>query len=346
MLSADTTDDTTYIKTTSTKIFTGKTVENRQLVVYQTDFDFLVRSRKPMALIIPVPANNLDDISIVSIDEKFFNNNFQAELTLDSFILPEGTRNTKPPDYNPTNSKKTDIEKLDISVCVNVHELLELSKKFFINDVVLKAITNKYSGRKFAFVVAQILPSMKHKTGIFAYTHNMLRHGTLFIPGYIVNSQKVAEMEVYDHTFYIHNSIINKVAQGHIDIAVVGIIKNFSLLNYKVPDGYLSIVRYNTLRNLNEDFIATEIIYNKWLITNIHVISNGKYIAQPYTNTPVGIENKYKGQDFQTSMKTDDNDQVVNDEFFGNTTFNPNIFHNPDVQEYDPYRFQSENWNN
>jgi hypothetical protein len=43
-------------------------------------------------------------------------------------------------------------------------------------------------------------------------------------------------------------------------------------------------------------------------------------------------------------MKTDNGDQIVNDEFFGNTTFNPNLFSQPDIQEYDPYRFQSENW--
>jgi hypothetical protein len=239
MLSADVIDDSTYIKNTGTKVFTGKTIENRQLIVYETKFDFHIKSRKPMALILPVPANNVDDISIVSIDETFFNKINSPEMSLDSMLLPEYNHSTKPVDYKESSN---DVEKLDISICANVQELIELSKKFYVNDKILNEISKKYSSRKFAFIIAQILPSMKNKRGIFAYSHKILRHETLFIPGFIVNSKNASEMEIYDHIFFIHNAILNKVAQGHIDISIVGIIKNYSLTEYNIPDGYLSTI--------------------------------------------------------------------------------------------------------
>ena len=74
MLSAELVDQTSFIKGSGVRIFVGKTIIGHQIVIYQIKFNFLVKTKKPMALILPVPNPKFEagDINFLNVPLDFF----------------------------------------------------------------------------------------------------------------------------------------------------------------------------------------------------------------------------------------------------------------------------------
>jgi len=379
ILSGDTSRENTYIDANNTNIFVGELSDNRQITVYENKLSFSIKSKKPMAMILPVPNQSglAKDIKLIDMSyyPEFFRNLHDHanahKVSLEDYFFPKPVSRG----YSMMAQSDNAIDVLPIykvgsyecSVCGSVDDLDKLSSNFWIAPSVLETIKNKYdviprnsgSGREknFGFIIAQIMPNFKRKAHSLAYTHTMSRKRVLFLPTLHVHGDKPFELtSEFDHTLYTYGSILNRVNSGDVDIKDSYFINQLKMRDFLFPDplgdlipSYMNMTVYGSEGTLykNEDLLAMESIKNGWLESNLRRVS-GKY-PNPSKPSVEGPKQDYYPQMNQnetsqfSAFKQDTAGRMVTQQNLRNEIFFGNN-QAPPNDMFDPFRFQSDTW--
>jgi hypothetical protein len=217
-------------KHNATKI---KATEQRQLTVYSN----IVASKNDNVMILPVP--NPKSVEFINLEEypKIFDDLEK------SFKKPNFTNSVTRGFY----LKVEKVGSYDATLVENFEELDFLDTSIFpvINNE-FRIILKKYY-TNFGFIVCKINPSRGHKFHPFAYTHNVIKTGYLFVPtrhqhGYIEEKESHWDHSVYSFNTSFEAGNEKQINAIHVDFSKLpvdlGKIRNIN--KYKLHGTYIN----------------------------------------------------------------------------------------------------------
>ena len=287
-------------KVSATKIFVGQMPNKKQFTVYSNKINtpkhkdtnntspFLLPSVNSkddnnVAMILPVPTKELNDIQIVDMSE--YKNMFKdLKYYFPSSVYLNGAR-TRGFVAKSVNSflPITVHGSYDVTIVPSLEEFYRLKYDHFVLKIDAIPLFQKNYSENFGFIVCRIRDDAEYHP--FGYTHSLYEDDKLFIPTkhYHNNSEDHAD---WDHEIYVAGGDINrdtklngmKIRVGESDSALIPKLP-VKLVTDKVSD--LHQITISRMYDRNHDFMINVKKYSS--------VYSVKY------NTP---EPKERGKDF------------------------------------------------
>jgi hypothetical protein len=260
MLSAELLNDTDYIKSDITNIFTAE-YKDSQVVVYEFIPNFKLSTKNSIHIILPVPSEELKILGGLSCDNFFSNlvDNMENAVRLSSYKNLDFDNEKKYVSAGQGTSKAKSYNYLDPTIYYSIESIRQFAKQEYINNKVL-ANLEAYRDRNFAYIVAQIDPKYKGKRCIIGYSHLRRYPEKLYIPAKIINSRDCKAIEEYNLLLFTHGALLNKYYQNEVLANEILILPNFTPKispTITLQENYIAMVCFDKEKmRKNEDLMG------------------------------------------------------------------------------------------